>query len=79
MVGFRVPPSFVVLTTPRTYNWQDLSKGVSCDETTEQWEKTAEHDEYDHYSMYIMFRHLALHDLLHAYRIEEILLKKDWD
>ncbi len=47
--------------------------------TPEQWEKTAEHDEYDHYSMFIMFRHLALHDMLHAYRIEEILLKKDWD
>jgi hypothetical protein len=26
----------------------------------------------------IMFRHLALHDFLHAYRIEELLLKKDW-
>jgi hypothetical protein len=47
--------------------------------TPEKWEKTAEHDEYDHYSMFIMFRHLALHDVLHAYRIEEILLKKDWD
>jgi hypothetical protein len=47
--------------------------------TPEQWNLTAEHEEYDHYSMYIMFRHLALHDMLHAYRIEEILLKKDWD
>lgn len=27
---------------------------------------------------FIMFRHLALHDFLHAYRIEELLLKKDW-
>ena len=26
-----------------------------------------------------MFRHLALHDCLHAYRIEELLLKKDWE
>jgi hypothetical protein len=25
-----------------------------------------------------MFRHLALHDLFHAYRIEELLLKRDW-
>jgi hypothetical protein len=24
-----------------------------------------------------MFRHLALHDVLHAYRIEEILLRPD--
>jgi hypothetical protein len=25
-----------------------------------------------------MFRHLAMHDMLHAYRIEELLLKNDW-
>jgi hypothetical protein len=45
---------------------------------TDDWDRTAEHEEYDHYSLFIMFRHLALHDLLHAYRIEELLLKKDW-
>ena len=44
----------------------------------EDWERTAEHEEYDHYSVRIMFRHVALHDMLHAYRIEELLLKKDW-
>jgi hypothetical protein len=42
------------------------------------WERTAEHDEYVRYSVFIMFRHLAMHDMLHAYRIEELLLKKDW-
>ncbi len=25
-----------------------------------------------------MFRHLALHDFDHAYRIEALLLRKDW-
>jgi hypothetical protein len=45
----------------------------------EDWSRTAEHPEYNHYSVFIMFRHLALHDLFHAYRIEELLLKKDWD
>jgi len=45
----------------------------------EDWSRTAEHPEYSHYSIFIMFRHLALHDLFHAYRIEELLLKKDWD
>lgn len=44
----------------------------------EDWQRTAEHEEYDHYSVFIMFRHLAMHDMLHAYRIEELLLKKDW-
>jgi hypothetical protein len=28
--------------------------------------------------VFIMFRHLALHDFFHAYRIEELLLKKAW-
>ncbi len=42
------------------------------------WQRTAEHDEYSHYSVFIMFRHLAMHDLFHAYRIEECLLKRDW-
>ena len=42
------------------------------------WARTAEHGEYSHYSVFIMFRHLALHDFFHAYRIEELLLKKAW-
>jgi hypothetical protein len=46
--------------------------------SADQWQQTAQHDEYTHYSVYIMFRHLALHDMFHAYRIEELLLKKDW-
>jgi hypothetical protein len=45
----------------------------------EDWQRTAEHGEYSHYSMFIMFRHLAMHDMFHAYRIEELLLKKDWE
>ncbi|MDT5059682.1 MAG: hypothetical protein QOH63_141 [Acidobacteriota bacterium] len=44
----------------------------------EDWKRTALHEEYAHYSVLIMFRHVALHDMLHAYRIEELLLKKDW-
>ena len=44
----------------------------------EKWNRTAEHGEYRHYSVFIMFRHLALHDFFHAYRIEELLLKKEW-
>jgi hypothetical protein len=44
----------------------------------DDWKRTALHEEYAHYSTFIMFRHVALHDMLHAYRIEELLLKKDW-
>lgn len=50
---------------------RDLSK--------EDWQRTAEHGEYSQYSVLIMFRHLAMHDMFHAYRIEELLLKKNWD
>jgi DinB family protein len=42
------------------------------------WARTAEHGEYSHYSVFIMFRHVALHDFFHAYRIEELLLKREW-
>src|SRR5215510_2827846 len=44
----------------------------------EEWRRTAEHAEYSHYSVLIMFRHLALHDFFHAYRIEELLLNREW-
>ena len=43
------------------------------------WQRTAEHEEYSHYSVWIMFRGLLTHEMLHAYRIEELLLKKDWE
>lgn len=46
--------------------------------TPEQWAVTAEHEEYSHYGVFIMFRHLAMHDLHHAYRIEDRLLRKSW-
>ena len=42
------------------------------------WERRAEHGEYRAYSVFIMFRHLALHDFVHAYRIEELLLRRSW-
>jgi hypothetical protein len=45
----------------------------------EEWQKTAVHEAFDHYSVFIMFRHLLNHEMLHSYRIEELLLKKDWN
>jgi len=47
--------------------------------SAKDWQRTAEHGEYTHYSVFIMFRHLAMHDMFHAYRIEELLLKNDWE
>ena len=43
------------------------------------WARTAVHDEYRTYSVFIMFRHLALHDFFHAFRIEELLLQPEND
>ena len=43
-----------------------------------EWARTARHDEYNSYSVLTMFRHVALHDFFHAYRIEELLLRRDW-
>lgn len=42
------------------------------------WQRTATHPEFSHYSVWIMFRQLLLHEMQHAYRIEELRLKKDW-
>jgi len=46
--------------------------------SAEDWQRTAEHEEYSRYSVMIMFRQLLTHEMLHAYRIEELSLKKDW-
>ena len=42
------------------------------------WARPARHDEYNSYSVFTMIRHAALHDFFHAYRIEELLLRRDW-
>ncbi len=46
--------------------------------TPAQWKIAGEHEEYSRYSVEVMFRHLAMHDHLHAYRIEEILMRRHW-
>jgi hypothetical protein len=46
--------------------------------SADDWRRTARHDEYNAYSVFILFRHLALHDFEHAYQIEDLMLRKDW-
>lgn len=41
------------------------------------WEKTGTHPEYDAYSLYILTRHILMHDHWHMYRMEELWLTKD--
>jgi uncharacterized damage-inducible protein DinB len=45
----------------------------------QDWQRTAEHEAFSHYSVQIMFRHLLIHEMHHAYRIDELMLKKDWE
>jgi hypothetical protein len=40
------------------------------------WDREGEHPEYTRYSLKIMARHFALHDLAHAYRIEQACLAR---
>ncbi len=42
------------------------------------WQRTARHEGYGHYSVFIMFRDLLLHEMLHTYRMQELMLKKAW-
>jgi len=41
------------------------------------WGKSASHPEYEHYSLYILVRHILMHDHLHMYRIEALWLTRD--
>lgn len=46
--------------------------------SSKEWERIGRHGQYSPYNVYIMFRHLSLHDFSHGYNIEEMVLKKDW-
>ena len=41
------------------------------------WKKTATHPEYTLYSLYILARHILMHDHWHMYRMEELWLTRD--
>ena len=41
----------------------------------EQWERTGEHPEYERFTVFTLARQAALHDLLHAFRMEQLLLR----
>jgi len=46
-----------------------------ADEAT--WKKQATHPEYEEYSLYILTRHVLMHDHWHMYRMEELWLARD--
>jgi len=41
------------------------------------WKKKATHPEYEEYSLYILARHVLMHDHWHMYRMEELWLTRD--
>ena len=41
------------------------------------WQKTAIHPEYDLYTLYILIRHILMHDHWHMYRMEQLWLTRD--
>ena len=45
--------------------------------TPAAWPKTGEHSEYRLYTLYILTRHILMHDHWHMYRMEELWLTRD--
>jgi uncharacterized damage-inducible protein DinB len=56
---------------------RELQLGLleGADDTT--WQKAGTHPEYESYSLYILGRHILMHDFWHMYRMEELWLAKD--
>ena len=67
-----VPAALDRFTKFRTTQIERLS-GAS----PEDWNKTAIHPEYTRYSLYILARHILMHDHWHMYRMEELWLTRD--
>lgn len=57
------------------YRSKQLQLLESIDRLT--WQKSGTHPEYDSYSLYILTRHVLMHDHWHMYRMEELWLTKD--
>ena len=57
------------------YRNKELALLEGADDIT--WQKIATHPEYEHYSLYILARHVMMHDYWHMYRIEELWLTRD--
>lgn len=44
----------------------------------EAWERSGRHPEMPGYTLFRLARNAVLHDMLHGYRIEQMLFKQDW-
>ena len=43
----------------------------------EDWDRSAVHPEYEDYDLFILARHILMHDHWHMYRMEELWLTRD--
>jgi predicted alpha/beta superfamily hydrolase len=44
----------------------------------EAWDRPGQHPEIEGYTVFRLARQIALHDMLHGFRIEEALYRRDW-
>ncbi len=44
----------------------------------EAWKRSARHPDYASYNVFVLARHMVVHDMLHGYRIEETLQRREW-
>ena len=73
-----LPPRMEITTALElfaTTRKKQLELLQSADHRT--WQKSATHPEYEHYSLYILLRHILMHDHWHMYRMEELWLTRD--
>ncbi len=72
------PPAVEMAAAFETFNHY-REKQVALLETADDltWQKTGRHPEYALYSLYILVRHILMHDHWHMYRMEELWLTRD--
>ncbi|SHO46810.1 DinB family protein [Desulfopila aestuarii] len=58
-----------------SYRTRQLQLLENADDSS--WGKTGIHPEYEEYSLYILTRHVLMHDHWHMYRMEELWLTRD--
>ncbi len=59
---------------------RERSEMVACLRSLppEGWERRGEHPGIESYTVFRFARQMVLHDMLHGFRIEELLFRKDW-
>ncbi len=72
------PPSIEMPAAFEAFN-QYRAKQVDLLESADDitWPKTGRHPEYTLYSLYILARHILMHDHWHMYRMEALWLTRD--